>query len=968
MQTKKLFKYSVIATALTLGLAACGGDINLTSDVDNSVGDTIIENPAPVTPVPDDGESLPGKANTALSAEVSASLGFDVQVQVLDSIVNESTTLVANFDGKPVMYAISGALEVGGTTVQASQSRSINGQTAKVRNPDTDVVLTIEPGAVLFGQSGNDYIVVHRDAQIMAEGSRTKPIIMTSIQDVKGEATSAGQWGGVVILGNAPSNKCPTDGSDCALQVEGVAEGAVFGGTDWEDNSGVLKYIVVKYAGFEIAPDNELNGITFGGVGSGTTVDYIQVHSNADDGVEFFGGAVNAKHLVLTANKDDSVDWDNGFKGMLQHVYIEHAKNAGEANRGIEGDNDGSSPNKEPQSSPTVANMTIIGNNFDTADKDSEGIYLREGTAAKIFNTLITGPSEMGECLEIEGGTTSSVTVDNANNGKIVMQNMVMACNNGENFKDTKAEDKSVLLDLATWFTAEASNSVSTSILIGESGIPDSGSPLIADGAGQDVATTQNAWFDSVDYIGALDGADDWRQGWAFGYGGGVITAPAETEGCPTGTSAISPADGVTTTCQLSGDITSDITLTANNLYALSGPVFIGQDKTTSTESTPAKSATLTIEAGTTVFGRSGGDYLVVSRDSKIEANGSASAPITFTSSEDITGGETGAGQWGGIVLLGNAQSNKCPTDGSDCALQVEGVQEGAVFGGTDDTDSSGTLRYVVVKHAGYEIAPDNELNGITFGGVGSGTKVEYIQVHENADDGIEFFGGTVNAKYVVLTSNQDDSVDWDNGYRGNLQYVLVKHAPDNGAANRGIEGDNDGSTPNKLPQSNPTIANMTIIGNSFDTADKDSEGVYLREGTRAQLHNFVVTGAAGMGECFEIEGGTTASVTVDQAIAGETVISNSVFACEENFKSAKAEDQSVLLDTQDWVLNQNPTLNVENSTALDMPAVLNGIFTIDTTPAKDFTGNAFFENANHIGAVSADNNWTANWTVGLDD
>ncbi|PKH85150.1 hypothetical protein [Colwellia sp. Bg11-28] len=967
MQTKKLFKYSMIATALTLGLAACGGDINLNSSVDESVGDTIIENPAPT---PDAGKSLPGKANTALSTEVSAALGFDVQVQVLDSIINESTTLVASVDGKTVMYAISGGLEVGGAVAPAAQSRSTNGQSAKMRNPDTDVVLTIEPGAVLFGQSGNDYIVVHRDAQIMAEGSKAKPIIMTSLQDVKGEATAAGQWGGLVILGNAPSNKCPTDGSDCALQVEGVAEGAVFGGTDWEDNSGILKYVVIKYAGFEIKPDNELNGITFGGVGSGTTVDYIQVHSNADDGVEFFGGAVNAKHLVLTANKDDSVDWDNGFKGMLQHVYIEHAKNAGEANRGIEGDNDGSSPAKEPQSNPTIANMTIIGNNFTTSDKDSEGIYLREGTAAKIFNTVITGPSEMGECLEFEGGKTSSVTVDNANSDKIVMQNVVMACNNDENFKDAKAEDKSILLDLATWFEAEDSNSISTSVLIGASGIPDSGSPLIAENAGQDVATTQNAWFDSVDYIGALDGADvdDWREGWAFGFGGGVVTAQAEVEGCPTGTSAISPADGVTTTCQLSGDITSDLTLTANNLYALSGPVFVGQDRTTSTESTTAKSATLTIEAGTTIFGRSGGDYLVVSRDSKIEANGSASSPIIFTSSEDISSGVTGAGQWGGIVLLGNAQSNKCPTDGSDCALQVEGVETGAVFGGTDDTDSSGTLRYVVVKHAGYEVKPDNELNGITFGAVGSGTKVEYIQVHENADDGIEFFGGTVNAKYVVLTSNKDDSVDWDNGYRGNLQYVLVKHASDNGEANRGIEGDNDGSTPNKLPQSNPTIANMTIIGNAFTAPGKDSEGVYLREGTKAQLHNFVVTGPTGMGECFEIEGGATTSVTVDQAVAGETVISNSVFACEENFKSAKAEDKTVLLDTQDWVLNQNPTLNVNNTTALDTSAVLDGIFTIDTTEAKDFTGNAFFENAKHIGAVSADNDWTANWTVGLDD
>lgn len=946
MQIKQVFKKSAVACALTsvLVLAGCGGDINLSSDVDSSVGDTYITNPDSGTSGDTVKASLVGKANTSLSNDISSVLGYDVQVQVLDTAITEDTTLVAMVDGKPVMYAISGALEVGTGALMTAEQRSA-GESA---------VLTIEAGAVLFGQSGNDYVVVHRDAQINAEGTKVKPIILTSLQDVKGEATAAGQWGGMVILGNAPSNKCPTDGSECALQVEGVAEGAVFGGDNWEDDSGSLKYVVVKYAGYEIAPDNELNGITFGGVGSATELDYIQVHSNADDGVEFFGGAVNIKHLVLTANQDDSVDWDNGYRGMLQHVYIAHAKNAGDGNRAIEADNDGSNPGKSPQSNPTISNMTIVGNNFDTADKDSEGIYLREGTAAKIFNTVVTGPSEMGECLEFEGGTTSSVTVDNANSGKIVMQNVVMACSNGENFKNAKAENGSVLLDLAAWFSAEPSNSISTSILVDSDGYPDTNSPLIMVNAGQDVSGTQNAFFDSVDYVGAFDGTSDWRDGWAFGFGGGVITAPAESEGCPTGTSSITSVDGVTDTCEISGRITSDLTLTANNIYALSGAVFVGDDK--------ANSATLTIEAGTTIFGREGSDYLVVSRDSTIEAEGSASMPITFTSNQDVTGSPTGAGQWGGIVLLGNAQSNKCPTDGSDCALQVEGAEEGAVFGGTDDTDSSGTLRYVVVKHAGFEIAPDNELNGITFGAVGSGTKVEYIQVHENADDGIEFFGGAVNAKYVVLTSNQDDSVDWDNGFRGNLQYVLVKHDANNGDANRGIEGDNDGSTPNKLPQSNPSIANMTIIGNDFDSSN-DSEGVYLREGTKAQLYNFVVTGSAGMGECFEIEGGVTTSITVDQAIAGDTVISNSVFACGENFKSAKADDGTVLLETQDWVLNDN----TDNSTQASMTDVLNGVFTIDTTTPKDLSGHAFFDNASHIGAVDENNDWTADWTVGLE-
>ncbi|NMP29930.1 hypothetical protein HII17_00025 [Thalassotalea sp. M1531] len=911
MQMTNLFKISAVSAALVL--AGCGGDIKLSSEVDNSVGDTIINNPAPVNP--DTGVELPGVPSTTLSAEVSAAVGFDVQVQVIDGQVDEDTTLASSDGSKPVFYAISGALEV-----------------------MADATLTIEKDAVLFGQSGNDYLVVHRDGKIMAEGTKQEPIIFTSLQDVKGEEATAGQWGGIVILGNAPSNKCPSDGSECALQVEGVAEGAVFGGEDWEDNSGVLKYVVVKFAGYEIAPDNELNGVTFGGVGSGTTVDYLQVHANADDGVEFFGGAVDVKHLVLTGNKDDSIDWDNGFKGRIQHVFVQHAANAGEANRAIEADNDGSTPDKEPMSNPTIANMTIIGNNFDTADKDSEGIYLREGTSASIYNTVVTGPSEMGECLEFEAGQT----VTNAESGNIVFQNSTMACNNGENFKGSDG------FDLAAWFTAEDSNMVSTSILVDEDGVPSAQSPLL--GAGQDVSAV-DTWFDVTDYQGAFDGSSDWREGWAFGFGGGEITAKAVEEGCPTGTAAIAPVNGQTT-CEISGTITADLTLTSGNLYALDGPVFVGNNR--------ADSATLSIEAGTTIFGRSGGDYLVVSRDSKIEALGSAQAPITFTSSQDILGEETGSGQWGGMVILGNAPSNKCPTLSDDsidpsCSLQVEGVEEGATFGGDNWEDNSGTLRYVVVKHAGYEIAPDNELNGITFGGVGSATTVEFIQVHENADDGVEFFGGAVNAKYVVLTANKDDSVDWDNGFRGNMQYVLVKHDANDGEANRAIEADNDGSNPSKDPQSNPTIANMTIIGNAFDTADKDSEGIYLREGTRAQLHNFVVTNAAG--ECLELEAG----VTVDQAIAGETVITNSVFACGENFKS---QDSSTgTFDLMDWVIN----INADNSTEAGISDVINGIYTIDTTTPYSFGSHPFFDNADHIGAVSENNDWTAGWTVGLE-
>lgn len=912
MELKNLFKVSALAAAVTL--AGCGGDVNITEgDVDNSVNNsnnTTVEggSSTPTTPT-DPATPLAGEFNASLSQAVTAALGESVTVQTLSGRITSDTTLTAD-----AFYALDGPVFVG-------------------EDKANSAVLTIEPGVVIFGQTGNDYLVVSRDSQIEANGTAAEPIIMTSLQDVVGETTSAGQWGGMVILGNAPSNKCPAD-SDCALQVEGVEEGAVFGGTDETDDSGSLNYVVVKFAGFEVAPDNELNGVTFGGVGSGTEVDYLQVHANADDGVEFFGGNVNAKHLVLTGNQDDSVDWDNGFQGKLQWVYIEHDKNAGDANRGIEADNDGSTPDKEPQSNPMISNLTIVGNNFD-GENDSEGVYLREGTGAQIYNMVVTGPSEMGECLEVENSTESQA---NLGDGTITISNSVMACSNGENFKNADGA-----VDLEDWFlNTQTGNSVSESVMLASDGSPMSGSPLL--GTGMD-ASTVDGFFETTNYIGAV-GTSDWREGWAFGFGGGEVTASAPVVGCPTGTTAITSADGVTTTCEISGTITSDLTLTAGNLYALSGPVVVGGDNT--------DSAVLTIEAGVTVFGREGNDYLVVSRGSDIMAEGTASNPITFTSNQDIAGGTTGAGQWGGIILLGNAPSNKCPSEG-DCSLQVEGAQEGSVFGGTDSEDNSGVLRYVVVKHAGFEIAPDNELNGITFGGIGSGTTVEYIQVHQNADDGIEFFGGSVNLKYVVLTGNQDDSVDWDNGFTGKLQYVLVKHASDDSDANRAIEADNDGSNPAKEPQSNPTIANMTIIGNNFD-GENDSEGVYLREGTGAQLSNFIISGPSGMGECFEVENSTESQLNLgDDTIT----MTNSVVACEngENFKNSDGA-----VDLESWFLGQS-----DNSVAATQAEVLNGIYSISTTTPKDFSGDAFFDNATFIGAVEEGNDWTAGWAVGLE-
>lgn len=924
MRVSDLFKVSLVASALTL--AGCGGDINI------NVEDKVTEPTQPTNPTPPVTTTLPGVHSPSLSAEVTAALGRDVKVQVLSGRITKDTELTTD-----AMWALDGAVFVGGDNADSA-------------------TLKVVAGAVVFGNSGKDYIVVSRGSKIEATGTKNDPVIFTSKQDVVGEQTAAGQWGGMVILGNAPSNKCPADGSACALQVEGVESGAVYGGTNAEDNSGILNYVVLKNAGYEIAPGNELNGITFGGVGSGTKVDYLQVHDNSDDGIEFFGGTVSVKHVVLTSIDDDSIDWDNGYQGNMQFVYVEQDKNSTDANRAIEADNDGKDPAKTPKSLPVLSNITIVGNSFKGED-EAEGIYLREGTGLHLYNSVITGSSEMGECFELEGikkdsGFTESETVNNAKDGTIKVENTVMACTNAELFKNPKDEAGNVLLNLEEWFTGQAGNSINAKPMLGADGQPLAGSPLL--GNGQDVSNTVGAFFDSVDYIGALNGQDDWRAGWAFGFGGGEVTAPPAVAGCPTGTQAISPADGTTTTCEVSGTITSNLTLTAGNLYALDGAVFVGGDN--------KDSATLTVEAGVTVFGRTGNDYLVVSRGSKIEANGTKEKPISFTSSADVKGQATAAGQWGGMVLLGNAPSNKCPATG-DCALQVEGVESGAVYGGTNTADNSGTLRYVRVMNGGYEIAPGNELNGITFGGVGSGTTVEYVQVHQNADDGVEFFGGNVQAKYLVLTGIQDDSIDWDNGFQGKLQHLLVKQAADNSDANRGIEADNDGKAPAKTPRSNPTVANLTIIGNNFK-GESEGEGIYFREGTGAQMYNVIVTGAEGMGECLELEGikegsGFTASETVKNAQDGTITFKSSVIACTENFKDPKG----VTFDLANW---WETTLG--NKVAAKQADVVNGIFTTDATEPTDVSKlDGFFDKTNHIGAVSSDNNWTAGWTVGLE-
>jgi hypothetical protein len=215
------------------------------------------------------------------------------------------------------VYAISGRTQVG-TDMGADAAAPVAGS--------QQGILTIQAGVRIYGSGGSDYLLVNRGSQIFAEGTATNPIIFTSRNNIDGTTTenSQGQWGGVVIAGRAPTAVCPVGVTApniaCVGQVEGTS--ANYGGNSTSDNSGRLRYVQIRYSGFEISPNNELQALTLAGVGNGTTVEYVQAYNSSDDGIEIFGGTVNLSHIVINGADDDGLDTDTGWRGGAQFGII----------------------------------------------------------------------------------------------------------------------------------------------------------------------------------------------------------------------------------------------------------------------------------------------------------------------------------------------------------------------------------------------------------------------------------------------------------------------------------------------------------------------------------------------------------------------------------------------------------------------------------------------------------------------
>lgn len=492
-------------------LAACGADGVA------SPGEGVIVLPPPTNPNPTDptGPDTGGVTPAANCPSIVGSAQLTDNGLIEDSAKDRawrvcrlptrftSSTVLPRVAG--VAYAINGRVDVG-----TDRGAALDGGTS-------EVVLTIEPGVVLYGEPGPSWMAVNRGNKIQAVGTADQPIIFTGRKNLEGtvDDNTSQLWGGVVLLGRAPVTDCFTSGvgvvegtDTCYRDTEG-ASNAFYGGSAANDSSGRMSYVQIRYSGYILSADKELQGLTPSGVGSGTQLDHIQIHNSSDDGIEIFGGRVNMKHLVLTGNEDDTLDTDVGYKGNIQYV-IGMQRAGGTAGDSIMEIDSNGNENASPRQNVKISNFTFVQRN--NAAGNGAAVLIRGGADYSFANGLIVAPGT--RCLRIDSTTTTQAAgsaVDEA--GPPVFQSVSMQCNSTP-FRGggTPAVTDDAVRAIFELGAGNSSTYVPTLTSLFINGATETGRPVFDVTAWN---TGGSTFFEAANYVGAVrDANDNWYKGW----------------------------------------------------------------------------------------------------------------------------------------------------------------------------------------------------------------------------------------------------------------------------------------------------------------------------------------------------------------------------------------------------------------------------------------------------------------------
>ena len=821
-----------------------------------------------------------------------------------------------------------------------------------------NATLTIEPGVVVRGDATavGAGLFITKGAKLIAEGTATSPIVFTSDKAVG--ARAKGDWGGVILLGKGAYN---TNGG--VNNIEGIAISAdtQFGGgstPDNADNSGSLKYVRIEFAGYVYAANQEINGLTLGAVGSGTTIDYVQVSHSNDDSFEWFGGAVNCKHLVAYRGLDDDFDTDNGYSGKVQFCLAVRDPNIADlpsvsTSEGFESDNNAAGDYSTPFTSAVFSNCTMIGPSYRATLPNGgtmpAGAYkraarLRKNTKLSIYNSIFMDYVE-GLHIDSSGSATNGAAELNALNNELQFKNNILAgITTTAKIVQVSTTNNNPSFNIANWFNA--SNNTGLTTPISNAGI------LVLP-----YNTADGSVYTGLDYRPstssiALTGANfaDFQPIGDVPYRGAF--APAPTAMWTDNWTNFDPQNKVypTPNVDVTANITADTRWTAGNTYYLKTQIYVKNN------------ATLTIEPGVVVRGDATavGAGLFITKGAKLIAEGTATSPIVFTSDKAV--GARAKGDWGGVILLGKGAYN---TNGGVNNIEGIAISADTQFGGgstPDNADNSGSLKYVRIEFAGYVYAANQEINGLTLGAVGSGTTIDYVQVSHSNDDSFEWFGGAVNCKHLVAYRGLDDDFDTDNGYSGKVQFCLAVRDPNiadlpSVSTSEGFESDNNAAGDYSTPFTSAVFSNCTMIGPSYRATLPNGgtmpAGAYkraarLRKNTKLSIYNSIFMDYV-EGLHIDSSGSATNGAAELNALNNELQFKNNILA------GITTTAKIVQVSTT----NNNPSFNIanwfnaSNNTGLTTPISNAGILVLpyNTADGSVYTGLDYRPSTSSIAA-----------------